>query len=153
MDTSERPVRYYYHERNNSQWIVGLDLLHEDQFSVELVVQCIRTSKSPQTHQHALLLLNIAAQLFPVLIHFIQGTVIQCLECFVQESVVHKIMPIFTFMGASLLRMDDSYSMQIVKKTVETVVPAVMKVGTSVYGMCRDSLDRMYFISRLYNFC
>lgn len=41
---------------------------------------------------------------------------------------MHKIMPIFTFMGASLLRMDDSYSMQVVKQTVETVVPAVLKV-------------------------
>jgi U3 small nucleolar RNA-associated protein 10 len=94
-------------------------LLHDDQFSVELVVQCVRTSKSPQTHQHALLLLNIAAQLFP-------------------ESVMHKIMPIFTFMGTSLLRMDDTYSMQIVKKTVETVVPAVIKATESSSG---DSTD------------
>ncbi len=46
---------------------------------------------------------------------------------------MHKIMPIFTFMGASLLRMDDTYSMQIVRKTVETVVPAVLKVVKLMY--------------------
>jgi hypothetical protein len=71
---------------------VAIDLLHDDQFSVELVVQCVRTSKSPQTHQHALLLLNIAAQLFPVLMHFIFrsiGMVLRILyigECNAQDN-------------------------------------------------------------------
>ncbi|XP_063963180.1 HEAT repeat-containing protein 1-like [Lytechinus pictus] len=41
-------------------------LITEEQFSVELVVQCIRTSDNPQTHNHALLLLATAAKLFPV---------------------------------------------------------------------------------------
>lgn len=42
------------------------DVLDEDKFSVELVVQCIRTSDVPQTHHHALLLLGTAAAIFPV---------------------------------------------------------------------------------------
>lgn len=42
------------------------DVLDEDKFSVELVVQCIRTSDMPQTHHHALLLLGTAAAIFPV---------------------------------------------------------------------------------------
>ena len=43
-----------------------VDLIAEDQFDVELVVQCIRSSESPQTHNQALLLLATAAKLFPV---------------------------------------------------------------------------------------
>ena len=43
-----------------------LDLLPETQFNVELVVQCVRVSNNPQTHNHALLLLGSAATVFPV---------------------------------------------------------------------------------------
>lgn len=43
-----------------------LDVLDEDKFNVELVVQCIRASDMPQTHHHALLLLGTAAAIFPV---------------------------------------------------------------------------------------
>lgn len=43
-----------------------LDLLDEEKFMVELVVQCIRSSDVPQTHHHALLLLGTAATIFPV---------------------------------------------------------------------------------------
>lgn len=47
-------------------WFSCADVLDEDKFSVELVVQCIRASDMPQTHHHALLLLGIAAAIFPV---------------------------------------------------------------------------------------
>lgn len=43
-----------------------VDVLDEDKFSVELVVQCIRASDVPQTHHHALLLLGTVATIFPV---------------------------------------------------------------------------------------
>lgn len=42
------------------------DVLDEEKFMVELVVQCIRSSDVPQTHHHALLLLGTAATIFPV---------------------------------------------------------------------------------------
>ena len=42
------------------------ELVPEDKFDVELIVQCIRSSESPQTHNQALLLLATAAKLFPV---------------------------------------------------------------------------------------
>ena len=42
------------------------DVVPEDQFDVELIVQCIRSSESPQTHNQALLLLATAAKFFPV---------------------------------------------------------------------------------------
>ncbi|XP_008297346.1 HEAT repeat-containing protein 1 [Stegastes partitus] len=87
---------------------VAADVLDEEKFSVELVVQVIRASDVPQTHHHALLLLGTAAAIFP-------------------EKVLHNIMPIFTFMGASLLRLDDAYSFRVIDKTVQMVIPALIK--------------------------
>ncbi|XP_078352830.1 HEAT repeat-containing protein 1-like isoform X2 [Oculina patagonica] len=86
------------------------DLVAEDQFDVELIVQCIRSSESPQTHNQALLLLATAAKLFP-------------------EKVLHNVMSIFTFMGASAVRQDDSYSFEVITKTLDTVIPALIQAG------------------------
>uniref|UniRef100_A0A8C2XRT4 HEAT repeat-containing protein 1 n=1 Tax=Cyclopterus lumpus TaxID=8103 RepID=A0A8C2XRT4_CYCLU len=93
---------------------VGPDLLDEDKFSVELVVQCIRASDVPQTHHHALLLLGAAAAIFP-------------------EKVLLNIMPIFTFMGANIMRLDDAYSFRVIDQTVQMVIPALIQLsdGTS----------------------
>lgn len=87
---------------------VAADVPDEDKFSVELVVQCIRTSDMPQTHHHALLLLGTAAAIFP-------------------EKVLHNIMPIFTFMGASIMRLDDAYSFRVIDKTVQMVIPPLIQ--------------------------
>ena len=55
------------------------DVVPEDQFDVELIVQCIRSSESPQTHNQALLLLATAAKFFPVSIPFFSVLIlIQC---------------------------------------------------------------------------
>uniref|UniRef100_A0AAQ4RIH4 HEAT repeat-containing protein 1 n=1 Tax=Gasterosteus aculeatus aculeatus TaxID=481459 RepID=A0AAQ4RIH4_GASAC len=82
--------------------------LEEDKFNVELVVQCIRTSDVPQTHHHALLLLATAAAIFP-------------------EKVLLNIMPIFTFMGANIMRLDDAYSFRVIDRTVQMVIPALIQ--------------------------
>lgn len=88
---------------------VCIDVLEEDKFNVELVVQCVRMSDMPQTHHHALLLLGALAGIFP-------------------EKVLHNIMPIFTFMGSNIMRLDDTYSFQVINKTVQAVIPALIKV-------------------------
>ncbi|KAL2099230.1 hypothetical protein ACEWY4_005710 [Coilia grayii] len=87
---------------------VSPDVLDEDKMNVELVVQCVRMSDMPQTHHHALLLLGTVAGIFP-------------------EKVLHNIMPIFTFMGANIMRLDDAYSFQVINKTVQTVIPALIQ--------------------------
>ncbi|XP_007527955.1 HEAT repeat-containing protein 1 isoform X2 [Erinaceus europaeus] len=91
------------------------DVLDEEKFNVELIVQCIRVSEMPQTHHHALLLLGTVAGIFP-------------------DKVLHNIMSIFTFMGASVMRLDDTYSFQVIKKTVKMVIPALIRsdAGDSV---------------------
>ncbi|XP_031436234.1 HEAT repeat-containing protein 1 [Clupea harengus] len=87
---------------------VSQDVLDEDKMNVELVVQCVRMSDMPQTHHHALLLLGTVAGIFP-------------------EKVLHNIMPIFTFMGANIMRLDDAYSFQVINKTVQAVIPALIQ--------------------------
>uniref|UniRef100_A0A671PB53 HEAT repeat-containing protein 1 n=1 Tax=Sinocyclocheilus anshuiensis TaxID=1608454 RepID=A0A671PB53_9TELE len=89
---------------------VCIDVLEEDKFNVELVVQCVRMSDMPQTHHHALLLLGALAGIFP-------------------EKVLHNIMPIFTFMGSNIMRLDDTYSFQVINKTVQAVIPALIKAN------------------------
>uniref|UniRef100_A0A673B9L4 HEAT repeat-containing protein 1 n=1 Tax=Sphaeramia orbicularis TaxID=375764 RepID=A0A673B9L4_9TELE len=85
-------------------------VLDEDKFSVELVVQCIRMSEVPQTHHQALLLLGSVAAIFP-------------------DKVLLNIMPIFTFMGANIMRLDDAYSFRVIDKTVQMVIPALIQLS------------------------
>ncbi|XP_062859270.1 HEAT repeat-containing protein 1 [Trichomycterus rosablanca] len=87
---------------------ISKDILDEEKFNVELIVQCVRTSSMPQTHHHALLLLGTVAGIFP-------------------EKVLHNIMPIFTFMGANIMRLDDAYSFQVIQRTMQTVIPALIR--------------------------
>ncbi|NXU02496.1 HEAT1 protein, partial [Buphagus erythrorhynchus] len=91
---------------------VPADVLDKEKFNVELIVQCIRISKMPQTHHHALLLLGAVAGMFP-------------------DKVLHNIMPIFTFMGANVLRLDDTYTFQVINKTVQMVIPALIQAEDS----------------------
>ncbi|XP_017382092.1 HEAT repeat-containing protein 1 isoform X2 [Cebus imitator] len=84
------------------------DILDEEKFNVELIVHCIRLSEMPQTHHHALLLLGTVAGIFP-------------------DKVLHNIMSIFTFMGANVMRLDDTYSFQVINKTVKMVIPALIQ--------------------------
>ncbi|KAG7207619.1 hypothetical protein KM043_009240 [Ampulex compressa] len=81
--------------------------IRDAHLQVDLIAKCIRTSRNPQTHHHALL----------VLVELLKIVDVRC--------ALHTIMPIFTFMGSSVVRQDDAYSMQIISKTIETVVPIV----------------------------
>ncbi|KAE8601347.1 hypothetical protein XENTR_v10013645 [Xenopus tropicalis] len=100
------------------------EVLDEEKFNVELIVQCVRTSEMPQTHHHALLLLGAAAGIFP-------------------DKVLHNIMPIFTFMGASVMRLDDNYSFEVISKTVQTVIPALIQAGDDESEETKDDLEEV----------
>lgn len=50
----------------SSEYFLLADILDKEKFNVEVIVQCIRISKMPQTHHHALLLLGAVAGMFPV---------------------------------------------------------------------------------------
>ncbi|KAF1996325.1 U3 small nucleolar RNA-associated protein 10 [Amniculicola lignicola CBS 123094] len=71
---------------------------------VDLLIDCIRHSASPQVQNAALLLIaNLAS--------------------WVPESVLHNLMPIFTFIGSTLLKQQDDYSAHVVDQTITRVVP------------------------------
>lgn len=62
------------------------------------------------------------------------GALLCGLNCFFrlfQEKVLHNVMSIFTFMGASVIRQDDSYSFEVITKTLDTVIPALIQVCTA----------------------
>ena len=63
----------------------------------DLIVDCVRSISTPQVQQAALLLLSGLASVIP-------------------EVVIHSVMPVFTFMGSSVLRQNDDYSAHVVDK-------------------------------------
>ncbi|OWF38112.1 HEAT repeat-containing protein 1-like [Mizuhopecten yessoensis] len=83
------------------------EAIKEEKFNMELIVQTIRTSSNPQTHNQALLVLTTAARLYP-------------------EHLLHNVMSVFTFMGANILRQDDAYSIEIIGRILENVIPALI---------------------------
>lgn len=89
---------------------LGPEELDERQFQVEYIVRCIRFSTNPKTHYQSLLLLTLAATMFP-------------------DNVLDNVMSIFTFMGSSLVRQDDSYSFEVISATIKTIVPALLKAS------------------------
>ncbi|NWR66054.1 HEAT1 protein, partial [Bucorvus abyssinicus] len=103
---------------------IPADILDKEKFNVELIVQCIRISKMPQTHHHALLLLGAVAGMFP-------------------DKVLHNIMPIFTFMGANVLRLDDTYTFQVINKTVQMVIPALIQAEDSDLSESSGSVEEV----------
>ncbi|KAJ2781610.1 snoRNA-binding rRNA-processing protein utp10 [Coemansia interrupta] len=82
-------------------------VLGEAAVRVDVVVQAIRTSPSPQTHNQALALLAAVAAQQP-------------------QAVLHHVMAIFTFMGANVLRQDDEYSFHVIRHTLERVLPPLV---------------------------
>lgn len=74
----------------------------------DLVVDCVRTTDSPQVQNGALLLVAGLSVIAP-------------------ELVLHSVMPIFTFMGTSVLRKDDDYSVSVIDQTIDQVVPALIQ--------------------------
>ncbi|SNX84833.1 related to UTP10 - nucleolar protein, component of the small subunit processome [Melanopsichium pennsylvanicum] len=73
----------------------------------DTIVSVIKSSNNPQTFQHALLLLSKIANIAP-------------------EAVLHNVMPIFTFVGSTVLQRDDSFSFSIVEKVLSSIVPALV---------------------------
>ncbi|PVU91069.1 hypothetical protein BB561_004574 [Smittium simulii] len=82
---------------------------------VDIVVNLLRSSTSLQTQTNALLLLaSIAAQN--------------------SEIVLHHVMSIFTFMGDSVLRLDDSYNLYVIQQAVEKIIPPLLKNDQHISG-------------------
>ncbi|KAJ3254475.1 HEAT repeat-containing protein 1 [Chytriomyces hyalinus] len=82
---------------------------------IDLIVSCIRVSENPQTHNEALLLMAELAEMFP-------------------NTVLLNVIPIFTFMGANILRRDDDYSFHVIQQTLEAIIPPLISKSKSSKG-------------------
>ena len=74
----------------------------------DVLVDCIRTTKSPQVRNTALLLVSALATAAP-------------------ELILHSVMPVFTFMGANVLHQDDDFSAYVMSRTMESVIPRLLQ--------------------------
>ncbi|KAH9508113.1 hypothetical protein Btru_054745 [Bulinus truncatus] len=92
-----------------------------EHLNMELIVNCIRSSDNPHTHQQALMLLSTAAKIAPGLL-------------------LHNMMTVFTFMGANILRQDDAYSFHVIGKILENVIPALI---LACQEKCKDDGSEM----------
>ena len=73
----------------------------------DTLIDCVRTTSSPQVRNSALLLVATLATVTP-------------------ELVLHSVMPIFTFMGANTLHQDNDFSAYVVRQTMESVIPRLI---------------------------
>ncbi|KAH6681984.1 hypothetical protein B0J14DRAFT_501884 [Halenospora varia] len=73
----------------------------------DLLVDCVQKTASPQVQNSALLLIASLADVAP-------------------ELVLHSVMPIFTFMGNSVLRQNDDYSAHVISQTIREVIPPLI---------------------------
>jgi U3 small nucleolar RNA-associated protein 10 len=73
----------------------------------DVLVACLQKSASPAVQNAALLLVATLARTAP-------------------DVVLHSVMPIFTFMGTSILRQGDEYSAHVIHQTIKDVVPPLV---------------------------
>ncbi|ELQ44589.1 U3 small nucleolar RNA-associated protein 10 [Pyricularia oryzae Y34] len=89
--------------KNNKSLKIDTSVGHGD-----VLVQCIQKSSSPAVQNSALLLVASLANTAP-------------------DVVLHSVMPIFTFMGGSVLRQSDDYSAHVVVQTIKEVIPPLVE--------------------------
>ncbi|KAM0301160.1 hypothetical protein HYE67_007015 [Fusarium culmorum] len=82
--------------------------IHSSSSYGDLLVRCIQKSSSPVVQNAALLLVASLAAAAP-------------------NVVLHSVMPIFTFMGVSVLRQSDDYSAHVVSQTIKEVIPPLIQ--------------------------
>ncbi|CUM68169.1 uncharacterized protein PRCAT00005886001 [Priceomyces carsonii] len=78
----------------------------------DLIVNSIRSSSSPEVQNRLMLVIAELASLSP-------------------ETILHAVMPIFTFMGVHTVRQDDEFSSVALQKTISKVIPALAASGSS----------------------
>ncbi|KAK4252316.1 hypothetical protein C7999DRAFT_10171 [Corynascus novoguineensis] len=91
----------------------------------DILATCIQKSSSPAVINAALLLVASLARTAP-------------------DVVLQSVMPIFTFMGSSVLKQADDYSAHVVNQTIREVIPPLIdtfrKRGRNVVASTKDLL-------------
>ncbi|KAK4106503.1 hypothetical protein N658DRAFT_461146 [Parathielavia hyrcaniae] len=91
----------------------------------DVLATCIQKSSSPAVINSALLLVASLAKTAP-------------------DVVLQSVMPIFTFMGSSVLKQADDYSAHVVNQTIKEVIPPLIETfrrrGRNVVASTKDLL-------------
>ncbi|KAG5519792.1 hypothetical protein PMAC_000065 [Pneumocystis sp. 'macacae'] len=74
---------------------------------MDLLINCIYSSPTPQIHNHTLLLIATIAKVAP-------------------ELILHNIMPVFTFMGTNILYQDNDFSTYVIEQTIQKIIPPLI---------------------------
>lgn len=97
---------------------------------VDILVNAIKVTGNPATFQQALLLLSTIASLAP-------------------ENVLHSAMPIFTFVGSTVLQRDDNYSFSVVEKVLKSILPPLAaSLAASIAGSSAPT-DRSFELAKV----
>ncbi|XP_047143600.1 HEAT repeat-containing protein 1 isoform X1 [Hydra vulgaris] len=91
----------------------GVLNISPDLFKIDLVIQCLQESKDFQTTRHCLVLLGKSAQHYP-------------------SQVLHNIMHIFTFMGGTMLKIDNQQTFRLIENTIDAIVPMLVQKSPEV---------------------
>ena len=81
--------------------------LERSHVRADLVIDCFKATSNPQVQNAALLLLSSLAKVVP-------------------DAIIHSVMPVFTFMGATTLRQLDEHSVHVIDQTIESVIPPLI---------------------------
>ncbi|KAF8064012.1 hypothetical protein FPV67DRAFT_198389 [Lyophyllum atratum] len=92
---------------NAANKIIEIPNISPSIIRLDILVELIRVADNPQTFHQALLLMANLARLAP-------------------DSVLHNVMPVFTFMGSNVFHRDDTYSFKVVQQTVDSIVPVMV---------------------------
>ncbi|RKF61732.1 U3 small nucleolar RNA-associated protein 10 [Erysiphe neolycopersici] len=82
-------------------------VLKDSDVRADLLIDCVQKTSSPQVQNLALLIISSLAHHVPKLI-------------------LHSVMPIFTFMGSSILQQNDEYSLHVINQTIAGVIPPLI---------------------------
>ncbi|KAJ7079966.1 hypothetical protein B0H15DRAFT_1025307 [Mycena belliarum] len=110
---------------HSAENIIEVPNLAPSAIRLDILVELIRVADNPQTFNQALLLMATLARLSP-------------------DSVLHNVMPVFTFMGSNVFHRDDSYSFKVVQRTIDSIVPVM---ASSLKNAHAARLD-LYIASR-----
>ena len=102
----------------------------QSKYDVDCIIQIIRIRSNPTLQNNALLLLSHIARIYP-------------------GKVMAHVMSIFSFMGASTERSDDTYTFNVIEKTVERVIPALLHHSPGVEGRVSASALVAVFVDRI----
>lgn len=73
----------------------------------DLIIECVRSSDSPQVQSTALLVAASLSSLAP-------------------DRILHNIMPIFTFMGHKIFSQDDERSVYVTNQAIDQIIPPLV---------------------------